>query len=61
MRAPPWAAAALLPLAACSPAPDDGRALSADQEARLNAAAEMPDANSVALEEVGGNHQDQPR
>lgn len=48
----------MLAAAACSPAPDDDRALAADQEARLNAAAEMLDANSVALEEVTNNGTD---
>lgn len=46
-----WIAAALLAaLGACS-SPDQPGQLTADQDARLNRAAEMLDANSVALED----------
>ncbi|MBW6522573.1 hypothetical protein KZ810_03605 [Sphingomonas sp. RHCKR47] len=44
------AAAAIGGLAACS-SPDQPGQLTADQDARLNRAAEMLDANSVALED----------
>lgn len=44
------AAATLAALAACS-SPDQPGQLTADQDARLNRAAEMLDANSVALED----------
>ncbi len=54
-RAAAPAALALLVLAACSRGGDDPRALTADQEQQLNQAAEMLDANSVALEEVAAN------
>lgn len=54
MLRPRWAALPLV-LAACSSGSDDGRSLSPDQEQRLNEAAEMLDANSVALEDVTTN------
>ncbi len=44
------AAATLAALGACS-SPDQPGQLTADQDARLNRAAEMLDANSVALED----------
>ncbi|WP_019517088.1 hypothetical protein [Sphingomonas sp. Mn802worker] len=43
----------VMALAACS-APDQPGQLTADQDVRLNHAAEMLDANSVALEDEGG-------
>ena len=53
--------AGLLVFAACSRGEDTGDvALSADEEQRLNQAAEMLDANSVALEDVTGNTTEQP-
>ena len=49
-----FAAAGLTALAACS-SPDQPGQLTADQDQALNRAAEMLDANSVALEEVSNN------
>ena len=46
--------AGMFALAACS-APDQPGQLTADQDARLNSAAEMLDANSVAFEDAGDN------
>jgi len=48
------AVAGLTALAACS-SPDQPGQLTADQDQALNRAAEMLDANSVALEEVSNN------
>jgi hypothetical protein len=42
-------------LAACSRGGDPDTALTPDQDRQLNAAAEMLDANSVALEAVSDN------
>jgi hypothetical protein len=48
------AGAGLAALAACS-SPDQPGQLTADQDQALNRAAEMLDANSVALEDAGDN------
>ncbi|WP_375271851.1 hypothetical protein [Sphingomonas sp.] len=48
------AAAVLAALAACS-SPDQPGQLTADEDARLNRAAEMLDANSVAFKDAGDN------
>ncbi|SEK52182.1 hypothetical protein SAMN05216382_0569 [Sphingomonas palmae] len=47
-------AAGLLGLAACS-SPDQSGQLTPDQDARLNSAAEMLDANSVAFDDASDN------
>ncbi|WP_294355504.1 hypothetical protein [uncultured Sphingomonas sp.] len=47
-------AAGLLGLAACS-SPDQPGQLTRDQDARLNSAAEMLDANSVAFDDASDN------
>ena len=47
--------APLLLAAACSGGGDATGTITADEDRRLNAAAEMLDANSVALEEVADN------
>ncbi len=45
---------ALLAIAACS-SPDQPGQLTADEDTRLNRAAEMLDANSVAFDDAGDN------
>lgn len=56
-----WLSAGLLlAVAGCSGGGEQPGALSADEERQLNDAAAMLDANSVALEAVGGNESDQP-
>jgi hypothetical protein len=54
MRRGLFVAALLASLAACS-SPDQPGQLTADQDQALNRAAEMLDANSVALEDVSDN------